>query len=105
MRVQFHNWYAAPKFAAAVRAIDKVASHASWLENFTFNRLDGVETPQGAKPLFDMTRLQILTPEEVRLEAGDGNMGGRYQRPESEMEAVWAVAVEETRALLTDGWS
>ncbi len=105
VRVQFHNWYAAPKFAAAVRAIDTVASHASWLENFTFNRLDGVETPEGAKPLFDMTRLQTLTPEEVRLEAGDGNMGGRYQRPESEMEAVWAVAVEETRALLTDGWA
>ncbi len=60
--------------------------------------------PDGAKPLFDMSRLQALTPEEVRQAAGDGNMGGRYQRPDSEMEAVWAVAVEETRELLTDGW-
>ena len=104
IRVRFHNWYAAPKFAAAVRAIDDVASHASWLENFAFNRLDGVDMPEGAKPLFDMSRLQSLTPEEVRREAGDGNMGGRYQRPERDMEAVWAVAVEETRELLSDGW-
>ena len=104
VRVQFHNWYAAPKFAAAVRAIDGAASHASWLENFTFNRLEGVETPEGAKPMFDMSRLQTLTPEEIRRAAGDGNMGGLYQRSDQEMEAVWEVAVEETRALLTDGW-
>lgn len=104
LRVQFHNWYAAPKFAAAVRAIDDVASHASWLENFAFNRLDGVAMPDGAKPLIDMSRLKSLTPEEVREQAGDGNMGGRYQRPDSEMEAVWAVAVAETRALLTEEW-
>lgn len=104
VRVLFHNWYCAPKFAAAVGAIDGVASHASWLENFAFNRLADVDMPDGAKPLFDMSRLQALTPEEVRQAAGDGNMGGRYQRPDSEMEAVWAVAVEETRELLTDGW-
>ena len=104
VRVQFHNWYAAPKFAAAVRAIDGAASHASWLENFTFNRLEGVETPEGAKPMFDMSRLQTLTPEEIRQAAGDGNMGGLYRRSDQEMEAVWEVAVEETRALLTDGW-
>ncbi len=104
VRVLFHNWYCAPKFAAAVGAIDGVASHASWLENFAFNRLADVDMPDGAKPLFDMSRLQALTPEEVRQAAGDGNMGGRYQRPDSEMAAVWAVAVEETRELLTDGW-
>ena len=60
--------------------------------------------PEGAKPMFDMGRLQTLTPEELREEAGDGNMGGLYQRAENEMEAVWEVAVEETRELLTDGW-
>ena len=104
IRVLFHNWYAAPKFATAIREIDKVASHASWLENFAFNRLQGVEMPDGAKDLVDMASLQSLGPEEIREIAGDGNMGGRYARPESEMEAVWAVGVAETRALLTDGW-
>jgi creatinine amidohydrolase len=104
VRIRFHNWYAAPRFAAAVREIDKVASHASWLENFAWNRLEGVGMPDGAKDLIDMASLQSLDPEEIRRIAGDGNMGGRYQRPDSEMEAVWAVGVTETRDLLTDGW-
>ena len=104
VRILFHNWYAAPRFAAAIREIDKVASHASWLENFAVNRLAGVEMPEGAKDLVDMARLQSLDPAEIRRIAGDGNMGGRYQRPESDMEAVWAVGVAETRDLLTDGW-
>lgn len=104
VRILFHNWYAAPLFAAAIREIDKVASHASWLENFAWNRLDGVGMPDGAKDLIDMASLQSLDPVEIRRIAGDGNMGGRYQRPDSEMEAVWAVGVAETRDLLTDGW-
>ncbi len=103
-RVLFHNWYAAPRFAAAIREIDRVASHASWLENFAWNRLDGVEMPDGAKSAIDMASLQSLDPGEIRRIAGDGNMGGRYQRPDSEMEAVWAVGVAETRDLLADGW-
>jgi creatinine amidohydrolase len=35
---------------------------------------------------------------------GDGNFAGRYQRDDAEMAAIWAVAVEETRALLETGW-
>ena len=35
---------------------------------------------------------------------GDGNFGGLYQRPDDEMLALWQVAVEETRALLTGSW-
>ncbi len=104
VRILFHNWYSAPKFAAAIREIDEVASHASWLENFAWNRLEGVEMPDGAKSAVDMASLQSLDPDEIRRIAGDGNMGGRYQRPESEMDAVWAVGVAETRSLLTDGW-
>ena len=80
VRILFHNWYAAPKFAAAVREIDKVASHASWLENFAWNRLDGVEMPDGAQDLVDINSLQSLNPDQIRGIAGDGNMGGRYQR-------------------------
>ena len=104
VRILFHNWYSAPKFAAAIREIDKVASHASWLENFAWNRLEGVDMPDGAKRAVDMASLQSLDPEEIRRISGDGNMGGRYQRPDSEMDAVWAVGVAETRSLLADGW-
>ncbi len=104
VRILFHNWYAAPKFAAAIREIDEVASHASWLENFAWNRVQGADMPDGAKDLIDMASLQSLDPEEIRRIAGDGNMGGCYQRPDSEMDAVWAVGVAETRALLADGW-
>ena len=34
MRIKFHNWWNAPKVWAQVEAIDPVASHASWMENF-----------------------------------------------------------------------
>ena len=104
VRILFHNWYAAPKFTAAVREIDRVASHASWLENFACNRLDGVAMPEGGKDLVDMASLNSLPPDEIRRIAGDGNMGGDYQKPDSDMEAVWAVGVAETRDLLSDGW-
>ena len=35
----------------------------------------------------------------------DGNYGGLYQRSDDEMLAMWRVAVEETRALMQDGWA
>jgi creatinine amidohydrolase len=40
----------------------------------------------------------------MRALIGDGNYGGRYQRSDEEMLAIWAVAVEETRALIEGGW-
>ncbi len=43
-------------------------------------------------------------PPRMRALIGDGNYGGRYQRPDEDMLAIWAVAVEETRALIADGW-
>jgi creatinine amidohydrolase len=36
---------------------------------------------------------------------GDGNYGGRYQRSDEEMLALWRVGVEETRAMMQDGWA
>jgi creatinine amidohydrolase len=40
----------------------------------------------------------------VRRLLGDGNYGGLYQRPDEDMLAIWAVAVEETRALIQRPW-
>lgn len=98
--VRFHNWWNAPKTWARVQAIDPLASHASWMENFPWTRLPGVEMPGSQKPMVDLERLRTLDPAGVRAHVGDGNYGGRYVRPDAEMLAIWQVAVAETRELI-----
>ena len=44
-------------------------------------------------------------PQELRDHLGEGNYGGRFQRPDADMQAIWDVAVQETRALLSGGWT
>jgi creatinine amidohydrolase len=102
--VQFHNWWNAPRVSATVREIDPVASHASWMENFAWTRIAGVVQPAGQKPMIDLAHYRVLDPRGVRDYLGEGNFGGRFERSEADMAAVWAIAVEEARALLTDGW-
>jgi len=102
--VRFHNWWNAPKTFEAVQRIDKVASHASWMENFPWTKLKDVALPSEQKPMSDLDRLRLLTPEKVRAYLGDGNFGGYYERPDSDMLAIWSVAVEETRRLLEGTW-
>jgi creatinine amidohydrolase len=105
VQIRFHNWYNAPKVQAQVDATDRVASHASWMENFPWTRLEGVAMPAEQKPMIDFARLRLLSPQGVRDYIGDGNFGGVYQRPDEEMLAIWQVAVEETRALLEGPWA
>jgi creatinine amidohydrolase len=102
--VRFHNWYNAPRTWAKVQQIDPVASHASWMENFPWTRLPDTHVPEGAKPMIDINRARLLDPARMRALIGDGNYGGRYQRADDEMLAIWAVAVEETRSLIEGGW-
>jgi len=102
--VRFHNWYNAQRTWAKVQEIDPVASHASWMENFPWTRLPDTHVPEGAKPMIDIDRARLLDPVRMRALVGDGNYGGRYQRSDDEMLAIWAVAVEETRALIEGGW-
>ncbi len=102
--VQFHNWWNAPRTWEKVMEIDPVASHASWMENFPWNRLPGVTVPAEQKAAIELSRLRMLPPKELRQYLGDGNYGGYYQRPDEEMLAIWDVAVNETRDLLTGGW-
>jgi creatinine amidohydrolase len=102
--VRFHNWWNAPRTWAKVREIDPVASHASWMENFPWTRLAENPARDGAKPMIDVERARMLDPAGMRALIGDGNYGGRYQRPDHEMLAIWDVAVQETRALIADGW-
>jgi creatinine amidohydrolase len=103
-RVMFHNWWNAPRTWAKVQEIDPVASHGSWMENFPWTRLPGVTAPESRRPMVDLPTVRLLDPPALRRYLGDGNYGGVYQRADEEMLALWAVAVDETRALLTGSW-
>src|SRR6185369_14591731 len=92
-RVVFHNWWNAPRTWAKVQEIDPVASHGSWMENFPWTRLPTVAVPAGGRPMADLARIRTLPPAALREYLGDGNYGGRYQRDDLEMQALWDVAV------------
>ncbi len=104
MRVKFHNWWNAPKVWAQVQATDALASHASWMENFPWTRLAGVAVPDVQKPAQPYASWTHLGAQAIRERLGDGNFAGRYVRPETDMTALWRVAVAETRELLESGW-
>jgi creatinine amidohydrolase len=103
--VKFHNWWNSPKTFAKVQEIDTVASHASWMENFPWTRLAGETLPSQQKPMIDLARMRVMGPDAVKAYLGDGNFGGYYERPDEEMQAIWDVAVKETRALLEGDWA
>ena len=103
-QVKWTNWWNAPKAWEKAMQIDPVASHASWLENFPWTRLSGVAMPGEQKPMMDMSRFVRLDPAAKKDVLGDGNYGGLYQRGDADMLAMWQVAVEETRALMREGW-
>jgi creatinine amidohydrolase len=98
------KWWSAPATMAKVQATDPVASHASWMENFPWTRLEGVTQPKRQKPMLDIARFQRLDPGAKKALLGDGNYGGLYQRPDAEMLAIWDVAVAETRAIIANDW-
>ena len=61
--------------------------------------------PALRKPMVELERLRGLLPKEARTLLGDGNHGGLYQRPDTEMLDIWTGAVEETREILQEGWA
>ena len=104
VQVKWHNWWSAPQTMAKVKAIDPVASHASWMENFASTRVRGVVTPTEPKPMIDLARYQRIDPGAKKILIGDGNFGGHHQRPDTDMAALWEVAVAETRAVISNDW-
>jgi creatinine amidohydrolase len=102
VRIKFHNWWNAPKTWAQTQAIDPVASHASWMENFPWTRLANVTMPDAQKPMSDLDYFRQLNARSLRDYLKDGNYGGYYQRNDEEMMKIWRVGVEETRQLLED---
>jgi creatinine amidohydrolase len=105
VQVKWHNWWNAPKTWSKVMSIDRQASHASWMESFPWTRLNQVAVPAAQKPMLDLSRFQRLPPDGKKQLLGDGNFGGLYQRCDEDMHAIWAVAVEETRALIAEDWN
>lgn len=97
-KVVLHNWWNAPRTWQAVQAVDAVASHGSWMENFPWNRV--APAPDGQKAMADLERLRTLSPAAVRDMIGDGNYGGAYEKPDARMLEIWRVAVEETRGVI-----
>jgi len=104
-QVKWHNWWNAPGVWKQVQAIDPVASHASWMENFPWTRLANVTMPAEAKPELPYGQWTHLGPKAIRERLGDGNFAGRYQRADDAMFALWRAAVDETRALIETGWA
>jgi creatinine amidohydrolase len=97
-----HDWWRAPRTWARILATDARASHASWRDNFPQTRLPS--TPSDAdKDMVDTARLWTLPPFEARNLLEDGSFGGRSQRSDAEMQAIWEVAVTETREML-EAW-
>lgn len=101
-RLQYHDWWQSARVMEIVRSIDEEGSHASWMENFPWNRLPGVELPSEAKPV---TETLVLDPVAFREIMGDGSFGGAYQHSDEEMLRVWQAGVEEVRELLENGWA
>jgi len=100
IRIKFHNWWNAPKTWAETLAIDSIASHASWMENFPWTRLANVIMPHQQTPMSDLEYLRQLDSRSLREYLKDGNYGGYYQRHDEEMMKIWRTGVEETRQLL-----
>ena len=64
----------------------RVGSFGSTRETVDFNKVLG-DNAQG-----------------IRKRLGDGNFGGYYERSDTEMMALWNVAVEETRTMIETNW-
>ncbi len=103
-QVIYHDWFEGPRVDAVVLDIDGEAEHASWVENFPWTRVAGVDPPAERKPMFERPP-RVGSPEAVRDLLGDGSMGGLYARDDVDMLRVWQTAVEEVRELLESGWS
>ncbi|WP_454857989.1 creatininase family protein [Rhizobium binxianense] len=102
--IKFHNWWSAPTAWAKVQQIDKTGAHANWMENFPWTRLAHAPAPAGDKPMPDMSINKIAPPAMIREMLGDGAYGGPYQRPDEEMNDLWAAGVADTRAALEGPW-
>ena len=95
--VRWHDWWSSDRQRELIVPLGD-GSHASWMENFPWTRLAGVELPGEAKPMVALD--QAWSAAEARAALGDGSFGGVYHRPDGDMQQLWDAAVAEIRALL-----
>ena len=86
-RVRYHDWWNSPRVMDVVRSSTPIGSHASWMENFPWTRLPGVELP-GESEASAATAGPRTRPSSGRL-IGDGSFGGVYQHSDEHMLRVW----------------
>jgi creatinine amidohydrolase len=102
VQVLFHNWWIGPRVWQLVQELDAGARHASWMENFPWTRLTGVELPSERKE--PLRQPLPAAPDAMRQVAGDGQYGGFYALPDEDVLRVWTAGVEETSDVLEHGW-
>ncbi|RWR09518.1 creatininase family protein [Sinirhodobacter populi] len=102
--VKLHDWWRAPKTMAKVQEIDPAASHASWMENFPWTRIEGAPIPNDRKERIDFAATARVDAWRKRERIAEGNYHGLFQRPDEDMLAIWQVGVEETRHEIEHGW-
>lgn len=105
-QVKYHSWWDAPRTWEMVKQVVRLksGSHASWMENYPWTRLQGVDVPEGEKPPIDSSLLRVMDADQIRTYLGDGSFGGPYQRPDADMTGIWKIGVDETREALEKGW-
>lgn len=102
--VKMHNWWNAPRLWDKVQELDPTGSHANWMENYPWTRLEHAPAPEEQKPCFDFAMMRACPPEQVRELIGDGSFGGPYQRSDADMLKLWQIGVEETQKALEGPW-
>lgn len=102
--VVFHDWWNAPRTSAVVQSFETECSHGSWMENFPWTRVPGVQLPAESKPLIPAAQIRRASAARLRELSTDGTFGGSYERPDTEVLAVWQAGVGEVRELLEKGW-
>ncbi len=100
----WHDWWRAPRVRKYVDSVDPDASHASWMETFPRTRVPGVTLPDRHKDPVDLGGRDDVSLSQIKEVLGDGSFGGWYERPPEVVQALWEIAVDETRDLLEHGW-
>src|SRR3984893_7710271 len=95
-----HSGHNAQKTSETASRFDEDQYHGSWLENFPWTRVAGVDIPDGAAPVLPRELVNNLTADEMRQTFPDGSLGGAYRRSDEDMQAVWDAGVAEVRELL-----
>lgn len=97
MRAVWHQWWTSEVLCTWASEHDLAPSHASWMENFHFTRVDS-SMPKGKKAPIQLNVLDSAIINRAKL--GDGSFGGDYQITDELMQEVLDLCVNELVELL-----